>query len=524
MEHCVLYDGLAFDWSFISARLKDGREISFTRAERALLLLFTANAGKLLTRSQLLDAMSDAGSEVSDRNVDYAINRLRTKLGDSARNPSLIATRYGEGYVWIAYPVQEHAPVEALLVIGPVLGIDRAPPAARACLLRLRHAIDAQTADDQAVVLDENWNAEAGGVHKIRFSLDVGFYDDGTLLHFAAVLRDAPTRQMLKTFRLLLDHKGGRASKMDIDDVASSIRDTMWRQATVGAGTLAGLKDAPLEVRMHDAARLFMTTDESWIEMGEALAQARRDKPDDPETALMWAMHLYARIVQNMADIDKRAAFEAEIEALVFDYLPAFQDNPVFLLGAAKLLMFVGRGHLALAEQLAERAFASSAAFAAAFSVLGQIKMCKGEMRAALDLYDRGLELAEPGSEFRIYLLVLKCAALLAMNDRAALEKTESELYALKPVTRSQVGLTLAPEGPLPPDLDVMMVYFNVERARQAIAYVYYTFARLFERRRHRENMMRGIIHHLAGRFGPEIVPDEVRRAVPGLGFETAVT
>lgn len=521
MDEGVLFNGFLFDRSFTSARSKDGRQIRFTRAERALLVMFTANIGKLLTRDQLLDAMSGAGSEISDRNVDYAINRLRAKLGDSARNPSMIATQYGEGYVWIASPAGDAAPVEALLVIGPVLGLDRAP-AARACLLRLRQAVNALTAEDQVVVLDERWSAERAAAGRVRFSLDVGFYDDGAQLHFAAVLRDAPTGQMLRTFRLVFDRNGVPAGQPTLDDVAMAIRDAMWRQAAIGQGALAGLTDAPLEVRMHDAARLFLNTDESWIEMGEALAQARREQPDDPETALMWAMHLYARIVQNMADIDRRHALERNIEALVFDHLPAFQNNPVFLLGAAKLLLFVGRGHLALAEQLAQRAFESSAAFAAAFSVLGQVKMCKGEMRAALELYDRGLELAEPDSEFRVYLLVLKCAALLAMNDRAALEKTESELYALKPVTRSQVGLTLAPEGPLPPDLDAMMVYFNAERARQAVTYVYYTFARLFEHQRHREAMMRGIVHHLVGRFGPDIVPEEVRRAVPGL--EIAVT
>lgn len=46
--------------------------------------------------------MSEPGSDKNDSNVDYLINRLRQKLSDEARQPRFIATRYGEGYVWIA--------------------------------------------------------------------------------------------------------------------------------------------------------------------------------------------------------------------------------------------------------------------------------------------------------------------------------------------------------------------------------------------------------------------------------------
>src|SRR5262245_33825815 len=100
MDDGVRFGDTVFDKAFLRARRNSGEELKFTRAERALLRLFTSSKGKLLTRNQLLDAISDAGSEISDRNIDYAINRLRAKLGDSARSPSMIATQYGEGYVW----------------------------------------------------------------------------------------------------------------------------------------------------------------------------------------------------------------------------------------------------------------------------------------------------------------------------------------------------------------------------------------------------------------------------------------
>jgi hypothetical protein len=351
----------------------------------------------------------------------------------------------------------------------------------------------------------------------VRYSLEVSFYDDGTHLHCAAVLRDAVTRQMLRTLRLAFDGEGASVKQMDIESAAAEIKAALWRQATTGQGLLAGPTDGPLELRMHDAARLFLLSDESWMQMGEQLAAARRDNPDDPEANLMWAMHLYTRIVQNPSDIGQRVALESEIETLVFDSMTMLQDNPVFMLGVSKLLLFTGRGHLRLAQQIAEQAFESSAAFASAFATLGQIKMCKGDLGAAIDLYDRGIELSEPKSEFRVYLMVLKCAALLAAGDRPSLDRACAALYEEKPVTRFQIGLPTAPPGPLAPDLDMLVSQFDAARAAQAITYVYYIFARLLEREDHRENIMRGLIGHLVSRFGPDIVSDEVQRCVPHL-------
>ena len=336
-------------------------------------------------------------------------------------------------------------------------------------------------------------------------------------MHCAAVLRKVATGQILQTFRLMLDAAGLPASEPDIESVVAGLKSAMWRQATTGQGILAGPTDQPLELQMHDTARLFDRSDESWATMSEQLSEARRSQPGDPQTELMWAMHLYARILQNPADLDLRAAHEEDIERCVFDHLAVFQGNPIFLLGAAKLLLFTGRGHLALAEQLAEQAFLSSTAFASAFSSLGQIRMCKGDIRSAVDLYDRGIELSVPDSEFRVYLMVLKCAALMAEGDRSRLDKAVAALYALKPVTRLQIGLFVAPPGPLAPDLTLVVGQFDAARAKHAILHLHYVFARLFVREDHRENIMRGVIGHLTERFGADVVPDEVRRSVPRL-------
>lgn len=111
MTGSVRYGELTFDASFLFARHGANEELKFTRSERALLQAFTRRPRMVLTRNQLMDAIAGPGSSTTDRSIDFLINRLRAKLHDSARRPVLIATQYGEGYVWIADPVPVPVPV-----------------------------------------------------------------------------------------------------------------------------------------------------------------------------------------------------------------------------------------------------------------------------------------------------------------------------------------------------------------------------------------------------------------------------
>lgn len=95
------------EWDFsqdlsTAVHVEGDREIRFTRAERSLLQALMSYKGRIWERDALLDAVSGIDAESSDRSIDFLINRLRRKLGDSARQPRYIETRYGEGYVWIA--------------------------------------------------------------------------------------------------------------------------------------------------------------------------------------------------------------------------------------------------------------------------------------------------------------------------------------------------------------------------------------------------------------------------------------
>ena len=54
------------------------------------------------SREQLIELTRAPGVEVNDRSVDLAVSRLRQKLGDSPREPRLIRTMRGEGYLFDA--------------------------------------------------------------------------------------------------------------------------------------------------------------------------------------------------------------------------------------------------------------------------------------------------------------------------------------------------------------------------------------------------------------------------------------
>jgi hypothetical protein len=144
--------------------------------------------------------------------------------------------------------------------------------------------------------------------------------------------------------------------------------------------------------------------------------------------------------------------------------------------------------------------------------------MCRGDISEAVGFYDKGMEMSDPGSAFHRYLLVLKCTASLAANRRAALDLACAELYAVKPVTRQELGLLMAdPKADkLPPDIEAVLLTLTPERARKFVTYYYNVFARRFHSREHRRNVMLGLSTHTQRHFGPDVVSETVAR---GLGW-----
>ena len=58
------------------------------------------NPNRVLTRDQLLEQTRGLDTEVFDRTVDVLILRLRRKIEPNPRQPSLIRTERGLGYIF----------------------------------------------------------------------------------------------------------------------------------------------------------------------------------------------------------------------------------------------------------------------------------------------------------------------------------------------------------------------------------------------------------------------------------------
>ena len=79
----------------------DGGETAFSQAEGAVLRLFLESPNRLISRGFMQERLGGAAGESFDRAMDVRISRLRAKLREDPRNPKLIRTIYGAGYVFL---------------------------------------------------------------------------------------------------------------------------------------------------------------------------------------------------------------------------------------------------------------------------------------------------------------------------------------------------------------------------------------------------------------------------------------
>jgi DNA-binding response OmpR family regulator len=77
----------------------DGRQLQLTGYEFTLLKALVERAGRVLTRDQLLAMANREADAVFDRSIDGHISRLRQKLGDDPRRPTILKTIRGAGYM-----------------------------------------------------------------------------------------------------------------------------------------------------------------------------------------------------------------------------------------------------------------------------------------------------------------------------------------------------------------------------------------------------------------------------------------
>ena len=76
--------------------------VALSGAEFRLLRVFVSFPNRVLSRDQLMDLTVGKDAEPLDRSIDVQVSRLRQRLGDDAREPAIIKTVRGEGYVLAA--------------------------------------------------------------------------------------------------------------------------------------------------------------------------------------------------------------------------------------------------------------------------------------------------------------------------------------------------------------------------------------------------------------------------------------
>lgn len=92
--------GADFDRYVLTA--PDGGEIPLSHAEAEMLRMFLDSPRRLISRSQMLETLGGTAGDSFDRAMDVRISRLRTKLGEDPKNPRLIKTIYGAGYIFLS--------------------------------------------------------------------------------------------------------------------------------------------------------------------------------------------------------------------------------------------------------------------------------------------------------------------------------------------------------------------------------------------------------------------------------------
>ncbi|WP_339093999.1 response regulator transcription factor [Deinococcus sp. VB142] len=96
---------LTVNLSAAEARV-NGKPLNLTRREFDLLAFLTQHAGRVYSRTELLDRVWGADFLGGERTVDQHITQLRAHLGDDPGKPSFLETVRGKGYRMRAWPTE----------------------------------------------------------------------------------------------------------------------------------------------------------------------------------------------------------------------------------------------------------------------------------------------------------------------------------------------------------------------------------------------------------------------------------
>ncbi|MBB5022472.1 winged helix-turn-helix domain-containing protein [Desulfurispira natronophila] len=79
--------------------LVNDQQVNFTASEYILLRYLLENRNRLLSRDDIIQYSNAMSKDTSARSVDAAIRKIRRKIGDEAKEPTVIRTIWGKGYI-----------------------------------------------------------------------------------------------------------------------------------------------------------------------------------------------------------------------------------------------------------------------------------------------------------------------------------------------------------------------------------------------------------------------------------------
>jgi two-component system, OmpR family, response regulator len=96
----IRFAGWIFDPASRELLSPTGEDVRLTTGEFELLFAFVNHANQVLSRDRLLDLSRNREAGPFDRTMDMQVGRLRRKLEDDPKNPTMIKTVRGGGYIF----------------------------------------------------------------------------------------------------------------------------------------------------------------------------------------------------------------------------------------------------------------------------------------------------------------------------------------------------------------------------------------------------------------------------------------
>ena len=93
------FGSLEVDLSAREARV-DGQHRALTSHQFEILSALARNAGRVMSREQIMDSVRDEPLEAFDRSIDVHVSRIRAAIEADPRHPRRIVTVRGVGYVF----------------------------------------------------------------------------------------------------------------------------------------------------------------------------------------------------------------------------------------------------------------------------------------------------------------------------------------------------------------------------------------------------------------------------------------